>query len=124
MNLAEETHDTETNQEQRLSMYPNFDYSEIASAQLFVYFHQVRMDIMLEGISYVGVWDAYGGRLLISVSDGATRVEDGKIFSFDGPSQETQNPENIAECFEEYVRRIMLDEADNYEAPGAVFPIN
>lgn len=124
MNLAEETHNTETNQEQRLSMYPNFDYSEIASAELFVYFHQARMDMMLEGILYVGVWTSYGGRLLISVSDGATRVEDGKIFLFDAPSQDTQNPEHIAKCFEEYVRLIMLDEADNYEAPGAVFPVN
>lgn len=104
-----------------LSMYPEFDYDVIENCQLYVYFHQARMDILLEGISYVGVWSDESRELLISVSDGATNVEDGKIYSFEG-SEEEQDPNRIARNFEECVRLIMLDKAEDYEDPTREFP--
>ncbi len=112
----------EQNNTPKLSRYPNFDYQQIADAELFVYFHQMRMDILLEGVSYVGIWSDSTGQLLISVSDEGTAVRDGKLYLFGAPIEETQHPERIAEHFKNCARQIMLDEAGDNEAPNEEFP--
>lgn len=120
--MKDQNENTNNTGETKRSMFPNLDLEKIEHEQLFVYFHQVRMDILMEGISFVGLWSDSTGQLLISVSDQMTRVEDGKIYLFSARSEETQNPESIADDFKDCVRQIMLGEADDFEAPHSKFP--
>lgn len=120
--MEDQNQSTDSTGESERSMFPNLDPEQIKTTTLFVYFHQMRMDILMEGISFVGLWSDSTGQLLISVSDQRTRVEDGKIYLFDAPSEETQNPERIADHFEDCARQIMLGEAEDFEAPYAKFP--
>jgi hypothetical protein len=112
----------ENHNDRKLSLYPNIDYKEIANSHLFVYFAQVVMNAYLEGVSYLGFWDGPSGDLLILVSPEGTKRGDEKVYSFKSSPDETQDPEELSRDFQESVRLIMLDQADDHEVPYERFP--
>lgn len=121
MNYAVEDSLEQSNGSQ-LSLYPNFEYEVIANCKLYVYFHQARMDILLEDISYVGIWTS-GQEILISVTDFSTNVEVGKLYSFPTHySSDVGIMKDVEQEFKECVRLIMLDKAEDYIAFNRTFP--
>ena len=106
----------------RFPSCPNLDFSEIAKSNIPVYFAQVVMNAYLEGVGFLGFWQATSGELFIEVSPKGTRREDKKIYSFDACADETQNPEHLAEYFQDYIYEIIRGEADDYEVPQDWFP--
>lgn len=104
-------------------LFSDFDKKTLANCELYVYYHTVRMDILLEGISFIGVWDDEIRQLTISVSDLSTNVEDGRIYTFDGWEEETR-PSRIGDYFEECVRKIVLGEAEDDADPYTKWQYN
>lgn len=99
-------------------LFSQYDRQTLSTCDLYVYFHQALMDILLDGISFVGMWDDEYQELMISVSNSSTHIKDGKIYVFDIGGEE-QDPRRIQKYFEECVRKIILGDGEDHAEPDA-----
>ena len=93
-----------------------------SDSYLDVYFAQVVMNSLVDGVSYLGFWQGTTGELLVLVSPEHARKEDEKVYSFEACPDETQEPEELAEYFQDFVWLIIRNQASNHEVPNSRFP--